>query len=327
MSFSRVPTILLRAFLAIALVRYSQQQQQQQAVPHHHHHDACESMGERLLKASTSGSLPYLVTIRHGQDADLSHPMVHPYLFDYNDTDRFSLMLASGSFHFEFEQPVLMMKQISAPSVFIDVGANMGLLSNAVASMKQKHTVIAVEPVPAMVTVLCATKRILGEPGYSVIAAAASNVNGNSTFFVPKGRADNTAANQKTALLNVGPLENKQVDVETIRLDDVIARRQIKRVALLKIDTQGHEIFVLRGASESLRSRIIEAVFAENDPGLTASQGVDANDIFKLMTELGWKLYSRTDYVVQGDSFKPRPGATPKIRLAGAGYDVLWLPA
>jgi len=304
-----------------------QQQQQQQLALHHHHHNACDSMGERLLQASTSGRLPYLITIRHGQDADLSHPMVHPCLSDYNDTVRFADILSRGSFHFDFEQPVLMMKQISSPSVFIDVGANMGLLSNAVASMKQKHIVIAVEPVPAMVTLLCATKRILGAPGYSVVAAAASHVNGNSTFFVPRGHADNTAANQKTALLNVGPLENKQVDVETIRLDDVISMRQIKRVALLKIDTQGHEIFVLKGASESLRSRIIEAVFAENDPGLTASQGVDVNDIFKLMTELGWKLYSRQDYVVQGDSFKPRPGARPKTSLAGAGYDVLWLSA
>lgn len=230
-----------------------------------------------------------------------------------------------------YEDPVIMMKQIKTSSVFVDVGANIGLLSHPVAVMPQHHTVIALEPVPSMVNAICITKKILGLPNMIVHAAAASELNGNTTFFVPKGRADNTASTNSAALLNVkqqqGIKESEQVNVETIRLDQLLKHHKIKRVALLKIDTQGHELFVLRGAIESLRSRVIQAVYAENDEGLTSNQGVKPTDIFAFMTELGWKLYKVGDYVIENDTIKPKNGTVPLISLKDAGMDVLWLPA
>ena len=50
-----------------------------------------------------------------------------------------------------------------------------------------------------------------------------------------------------------------------IRLDDYVIRREIDRVALLKIDTEGMELEVLRGASEVLARTALVAMETHGD--------------------------------------------------------------
>ena len=47
------------------------------------------------------------------------------------------------------------------------------------------------------------------------------------------------------------------IQVKTITLDAYINLNQIKKIDILKIDTQGHELNVLKGSKKSLKKNII----------------------------------------------------------------------
>jgi len=162
----------------------------------------------------------------------------------------------------------------------------------------------------------------------SVYGAAVFDSAGNVTLFVPKGRADNTAATKSAAMTNVqneGVRDAEAITIPKLKLDDVLRQQNISRVSLLKIDTQGHEMFVLRGAIESLTSRRIEAVYAENDLALTRAQGVDPASIYAFMTGIGWELFKSNDYKVVNGVFRPSSKAVALKSMRDAGYDVLWV--
>ena len=53
------------------------------------------------------------------------------------------------------------------------------------------------------------------------------------------------------------------LEVEQICIDDFIAEKQLARVNVLKIDTEGYDLEVVRGATESLRQGVIDVVVCE----------------------------------------------------------------
>ena len=54
-----------------------------------------------------------------------------------------------------------------------------------------------------------------------------------------------------------------QVPVPTIALDGFCAENKVDRINLLKLDTQGSEVNILRGASNSLSSERIDVILTE----------------------------------------------------------------
>ena len=185
-----------------------------------------------------------------------------------------------------------------------------------------------------MVDHLCIAKYVGGYTNLKVIEKAASFQTGNISIFIPKGREDNAAIGNgisgKTASKNVG-IEAFKSDVRSTKLDDHVREHNISSVTLLKIDTQGHELFVLRDTLESLRSGLIQAVFLENDNGLMSSAGVNPRDVFDLLDSCAFEPYSPSIAIVDVTKgrFVPKPkglgitGFTDP--LYSKTYDILWL--
>ena len=227
-----------------------------------------------------------------------------------------------------------MMHELARSAVYVDVGANCGTTTLPVAAMSQLHTVHGFEPVPAMFDLLCASKR-LGRRQYARLHyhnAAVSNVTGSQKFFIPIGREDNAAfgPDERVALKNV-VARVKELDVKSVTLDDFISSELVKVVSLLKIDTQGHELFVLKGAEQSLRSKVIQAVIAENDVHLMESAGVNPAEIQAFMQSCGFLPFNLDQYRVLNDTFVKVQGSSPLLGLTPphlpVATDVLWLPA
>ena len=121
-----------------------------------------------------------------------------------------------------------------------------------------------------------------------------------------------------------------ELQVKSIVLDDFMETTlPLQTVALLKIDTQGHELQVLRGAAKSLLARRIQAVYAENDSGLMTAAGVNPRDILEFMASVGFQPFKVEQFVIEHDTFTRVPGVHPLSSLdaaSGAGNDMLWLP-
>jgi FkbM family methyltransferase len=120
--------------------------------------------------------------------------------------------------------------------IAIDVGAHAGAYTAEL--LRLSRQVIAVEPNPA-------TARLLHKlfPDAAVVAAAASGTCGSATLTFPSG-SPGLGGLRATS----GP-SREMVVVDTVMLDALVNGP----VGFIKIDVEGHELEVLKGAGNILR--------------------------------------------------------------------------
>jgi hypothetical protein len=86
----------------------------------------------------------------------------------------------------------------------------------------------------------------------------------------------------------------RAVKVQVIPLDDYLRKRDIKRVDFIKIDTEGAELEVLKGASRTLTARPRPIVLIEVAEIRTAPWGYPAKMILEHLQGLHYQFYSVT---------------------------------
>jgi FkbM family methyltransferase len=132
----------------------------------------------------------------------------------------------------------------------IDIGANIGyytiLTSRLIGPGKQ---VFSFEPQPGVVSKLRRNIEASGLPNVTVFPFALSDVAGRVPFHVPHQGAESHGSFYANGRFRV----MKIVDVETRRLDDVWQQLGSPEIGLVKMDAEGAELPILRGA-ESLLS-------------------------------------------------------------------------
>lgn len=162
------------------------------------------------------------------------------------DTALSAILLESG----ELEPGVrrLIQKILRPGDVFVDVGANIGMHTIAAAqSVKPEGRVIAFEPYPPTVSLL---RQSIFLNGFSDIVeirpCAVANLEGDLPIYLGATSGHHSL---------YAPLEGaskKTVNVSIVRLDDVI--KSDTAVKIVKIDVEGAEIDVIRGAVFTLRN-------------------------------------------------------------------------
>jgi FkbM family methyltransferase len=149
----------------------------------------------------------------------------------------------------------------------IDVGANRGQFSLFAARRFPAAELHCFEPLPEARSKLV---RALGRDSrrLHVYDAALGASSGPETFNVSASDDSSSllvpTTTQTATFPNTGLAEHRTVEVA--RLDRVIAPQVVTRPCLLKLDVQGYELEVLRGADallESLDELLIECSFVE----------------------------------------------------------------
>jgi FkbM family methyltransferase len=148
----------------------------------------------------------------------------------------------------------------------LDVGANRGQFALFAARRFPDASLICFEPLARPRSVL---RRVTApQPQCRVFDVALSDHSGRATFHV--SRADDSSSllpigrRQRESFRGTG--EQTTTDVDVRRLDEMLHGEDLARPALLKIDVQGGELGVLRGAHEVLGSVdaiLVEASFVE----------------------------------------------------------------
>lgn len=169
----------------------------------------------------------------------------------------------------------------------VDVGANVGMASFAAAVMGFK--VLAFEPVFENLQRICdgIWFNRIGEL-MTVFEAAASDRNGNITFHKLVGRLDNSAVSETGAKLAFKSNEEIAIQVRTIPLDEVVS--ESVAVHLIKIDVQGWEYHVLKGAKKLLSRKKSEAPYLiyEEDERLLQASNTSSNEIREYLRGVGY---------------------------------------
>lgn len=84
---------------------------------------------------------------------------------------------------------------------------------------------------------------------------------------------------------------NTQTESITLdTLDDYCQRLQIEQIDLLKIDVEGYELDVLKGAQEMLKQSRIQRIQFEYG-GTYLDAHIELKDMFELLTSYGYQLY------------------------------------
>jgi FkbM family methyltransferase len=109
--------------------------------------------------------------------------------------------------------------------------------------------------------------------------------------------------------------EGQTTRIACTTLDAFVAERQIKRLALVKIDVEGWELSVLRGARHVL-SALRPVVVFEYDPAYVSRSGGAAEDLTRCWSDADYELFA----------LDPRHPPARVPRLGDRGGNFLALP-
>jgi FkbM family methyltransferase len=180
---------------------------------------------------------------------------------------------------FEPGESRLVRELLGPGDTFVDVGAHIGWFSTIAAGrVGETGQVVAIEPYPANATVLkdnlarnrCRNVRVLGSavgsaPGTLTLARGADSGGVTALDWVRTGRVEVPVTTLDEALAGVGP------------------------VALLKIDVEGWEAQVLRGAARTL-ARAGRVLIEINPPALRRA-GSSPEELSGILAEAGFTTF------------------------------------
>ena len=181
----------------------------------------------------------------------------------------------------------------------VDVGANVGVHTVRLARLVgASGEVIAIEPDPDAVRRTNRNIALNGVANVRVVAAAASERAGQTGLFRP-GPQDTSRA--RPSLLHHPHLTGTATAVPVVTVDDVCDGEP---VSLIKIDAEGHEAAVVRGAARTIRKFAPSVVFEYVPEPL---EDPVAQTPFGWLADSGYRMFR----------LRPaRHGITGRVRLA-----------
>jgi methyltransferase, FkbM family len=173
---------------------------------------------------------------------------------------------------------------VKEPVIF-DVGANVGKYSNLIREFSPSASIFAFEPHPETFKVL---QDSANPHRYTAINVALTDSVGTTRLYDYELH-DNQKGSEHASLVE-GVIESvhggKSVEweVQTTTVDEFRARSGTGRIDLLKIDVEGNELKVLKGASQSLEQRQIDIIHFEFTEANMVSRTL-MKDFFNLLPE------------------------------------------
>lgn len=150
------------------------------------------------------------------------------------------------------------------PTMIFDVGANEGDFLRCARSSSSDAVIHAFEPHPQTFARLARSTE--GLDRIHLNASALSDGEGRAELFDVEGEDGTALASLHRGAVAVAGRRVRPVTVEMCTLDSYAARHGVDRIDLLKIDTEGHELAVLRGARNLIaENRILRVQFEFNE--------------------------------------------------------------
>jgi len=174
----------------------------------------------------------------------------------------------------------------------LDLGANFGMYTRLFAqTVGPDGQVHAVEPVPSTFEVLESNVQNLGLSNVIVHNLAVSDERGIVTMAIPEYARGGENPYEARVIGNAASVTDRTLRVPAIPLDDLFGH--LGEIDFVKCDVEGHELNVIRAASEILRIHrpawLIEVSGNPDEPGSSAAELVER------MRQFGYRPYNLDD--------------------------------
>jgi len=227
-------------------------------------------VGYPLLLCWLKGWLP----VPH---ADVQVRLDDGRLLQFRRSDRTQRTMWLGLF--ELSESRLVSGLLRPGDIFIDVGAHVGWFTTIAArQVGSDGQVIAIEPYPENAAALRTNLALNGAQNVLVVESALGNRPGTLRLRKGSDSGGVTALDWSTG---------GEADVPMTTLDDVASA--ITAIKLLKIDVEGWESHVLRGAAETLR-RSANVLIEINRPALQKAAS-SPEELFNLLRNSGFTSF------------------------------------
>lgn len=195
---------------------------------------------------------------------------------------------------------LLLIKQIVARrnnGVFFDVGANKGDWCAEVLEQGFMGKIIAIDPLA--VNIAHIKQRFSNAQCPMLLQYAISDSIGEATFFSNVDESQ-SGTDSLHNMNQIGYAPNlNAVNVNCTTIDKISEELQIKKIDFLKVDVEGHEYFVMKGADGLLKNGAIDYIQIEFGHAARAAK-VYLHDIVKLATKHSYDIY-----VIKRNGFMP----------------------
>jgi FkbM family methyltransferase len=169
----------------------------------------------------------------------------------------------------------------------IDIGANIGyytvLASELIGPEKR---VFSFEPQARMVAKLRRNIELNALCNVEVFPFALADARGTVTFYVPSEGNEGFGSMRANGRFDV----MKTVEVATQRLDDVLSELGNPKIGLVKMDAEGAELLILRGATQLLSSPDKPSLIFEANESNCKPFGYCVFDLLQFVHGFGYRL-------------------------------------
>lgn len=203
--------------------------------------------------------------------------------------------------YFGFKNPIgsNMYPSICKGDTFIDIGANNGEVSlKAAREVGSSGRVIAFEPNPINITRFNKNVAKNGFNNITLVELGVGNeegkfqLNNDTPENLGMGWIDNSSAQNSDSL----------VTINVTTLDDYLMGMELDSVNFIKIDVEGFEINVLKGAKKIIE-KFKPTLFIEVENTLLNRQGTSASELIALIKQFNYQpICSGTGQVVTPES-------------------------
>ena len=190
-----------------------------------------------LLKRFVNPNKPYFI----GETSDGTK-----FLGDFRE--RHAVLTAVFPDHDSF-LPKFVLQHVGAGQTFVDIGANIGTVAATVArALKNRGQVVAFEPLPYVMETAACTFALNELTNIHIARCAVSDVNDEIVFYSAPGHSEWSTTNPTEQ----AHLSWEQTRVPARTLDDLMDQGIVPQANFIKVDVEGHETKVFRGAQRLL---------------------------------------------------------------------------
>ena len=184
--------------------------------------------------------------------------------------------------------------------VFLDIGANRGQTTRAALEAFPCCRVIACEPDPTAFQIL--------SDGYAdnekvelIDSALAAEAGDRVMYDYGDGSSINSLVPNAQFTVRFNNRESKRLNVSCTTIDRLCSDRGIEKIDVLKIDTEGFDLEVLKGATSMLSRRAVNFIYFEfNDiSDRDGASGGALAPVDHVLRQFGYRfIASYNDYIV-----------------------------